>query len=210
LDALICRLVWALLIFLIHNAIVKYLPDADPYLFPAAALLSGWGLLTIWRLDPRLGARQAIWLDISLLVFLLGLRLPASLMFLRRYKYVLLTGSMLVGLAAGGISIGFGHGYGRLRWFIFPLNSETSAYRYIAIPGRSACHSLRVGLFSTFIVSSLAVLLLLVQRSGHGIDIHGAYTIIIYLARDAGARLISTPLMCLNGDIISLISSSPH
>ena len=33
--------VWVLLIFLIHNAITKYLPDADPYLFPAAALMSG-------------------------------------------------------------------------------------------------------------------------------------------------------------------------
>src|SRR3990172_5842317 len=95
----IAILFWGILIYLIHNAITKYLPDADPYLFPTAALLSGWGLLTIWRLDPRLGPFQAIWLDVSLLVFLIGLRLPSTLTFLRRYKYVLLSsGLLLVGL----------------------------------------------------------------------------------------------------------------
>ena len=43
--------------------------------------LSGWGLLTIWRLDaPNLQvARQALWLGISIIVFLLGLRLPTTL-----------------------------------------------------------------------------------------------------------------------------------
>ncbi|HUG35250.1 MAG TPA: FtsW/RodA/SpoVE family cell cycle protein [Anaerolineales bacterium] len=202
--------VWALLIFLIHNAIIKYLPDADPYLFPAAALLSGWGLLTIWRLDPRLGARQAIWLDISLLVFLLGLRLPASLMFLRRYKYLLLTGSIvLVGLTLlfGTNPLGFGPrlwlGYGG---FYFqpsePLKLLLIAYIAAYLADRLAIRARLIPLiFPTFIVSSLAVLLLLVQRDlGTASIFMALYTIIIYLA--TGRRrtlLISISLILLFG-----------
>jgi hypothetical protein len=78
----IALFVWGLLSFLIHRAIIKYLPDADPYLFPSAALLSGWGLLAIWRLDAsNIGPRQALWFVVSLLVLLLGLRLSSQLVF---------------------------------------------------------------------------------------------------------------------------------
>jgi hypothetical protein len=37
-------------------------PERDPFIFPVAALLTGWGLLTIWRLDSDMGLRQTIWL----------------------------------------------------------------------------------------------------------------------------------------------------
>src|SRR6266496_1438177 len=58
----IVLLLWGLFVFRAHRSIINHLPDADPYLFPAAALLSGWGLLTVWRLNDNLGARQALWL----------------------------------------------------------------------------------------------------------------------------------------------------
>ena len=45
-----------------QRAMHRHIPDHDPYLFPAAALLSGWGVLTIWRLDTTFGLRQSIWL----------------------------------------------------------------------------------------------------------------------------------------------------
>ena len=67
--------VWGLCVARVHNDIALKLPDADPYLFPAAALISGWGALTIWRLDPAFGARQGMWLGISLIIFAIGTRL---------------------------------------------------------------------------------------------------------------------------------------
>src|SRR5512134_1460113 len=69
--------VWGLFVMRAHRSIIKQLPDSDPYLFPMTAFLSGWGLLTVWRLDPSFGARQSLWLIVSILVFLFGLRLPS-------------------------------------------------------------------------------------------------------------------------------------
>jgi cell division protein FtsW (lipid II flippase) len=87
---------WASLIALAHYQLRRRLPDSDPYLLPLAALLSGWGMLTVWRLDASLGLRQALWLVVSLGIFILGLRLPSDLRFLRRYKYLWLTGGLLL------------------------------------------------------------------------------------------------------------------
>src|SRR5688572_10912307 len=88
--------IWGIFTWRAHQSILKRLPDADPYLFPAAALLSGWGLLTVWRLDSTVGARQAIWLGISMLVLYFGTRLPTSLDSLRKYKYLLLSAGLVL------------------------------------------------------------------------------------------------------------------
>src|ERR1043166_1859135 len=82
-------LLWCLFVLRTHQAMLKRLPDADPYLFPVIAFLSGWGLLTVWRLDPGFGARQALWLGFSIVTLYLGLGLPNTLEFVRKYKYLL-------------------------------------------------------------------------------------------------------------------------
>ncbi|HNO85910.1 MAG TPA: FtsW/RodA/SpoVE family cell cycle protein, partial [Anaerolineales bacterium] len=87
---------WAVFMTAAHRASIKHLPERDPYLLPAAALLSGWGLLTIWRLDETFGIRQTIWLGLSVTGFILAMSLPQNLFFLRRYKYVLLGGGLLI------------------------------------------------------------------------------------------------------------------
>src|ERR671930_2391637 len=66
----IALFLWGLFVLRAHHSILRQLPDADPFLFPMTAFLSGWGLLTVWRLEPSFGARQALWLAVSLLVFL--------------------------------------------------------------------------------------------------------------------------------------------
>src|SRR5215212_572334 len=92
----IALFLWGLFVLRTHQTILKLLPDADPYLFPMTAFLSGWGLLTVWRLEPAFGARQSLWLGVSIIVFLLGLRLPSTLEFIRKYKYILLSGGLLL------------------------------------------------------------------------------------------------------------------
>jgi cell division protein FtsW (lipid II flippase) len=89
-------LIWLVLIIIADWQTRRHLPGHDPYLLPVAALLSGWGLLTIWRLYPDFGLRQTIWITIAVIVFCLGLRLPTHLEFLRRNKYILLTGGLIL------------------------------------------------------------------------------------------------------------------
>jgi cell division protein FtsW (lipid II flippase) len=103
---------WLTLAGLAHLAVIRFLPDADPYIFPAAALLSGWGLLTIWRLDESFGIRQLTSFSISIAIFsVIAMRVPHNLAFLRRYKYVLLSGGLLLTsltLIAGTNPLGVG------------------------------------------------------------------------------------------------------
>ncbi|MDD5468415.1 MAG: FtsW/RodA/SpoVE family cell cycle protein [Anaerolineales bacterium] len=88
--------IWLGMLLLAHRASLRWLPECDPYLLPAAALLSGWGLLTIWRLSPYFGMRQSLWLLVVLALFILGMRLPSDMAFLRRYKYLALTSGLLL------------------------------------------------------------------------------------------------------------------
>jgi cell division protein FtsW (lipid II flippase) len=88
--------VWVVVFFFAHTQIKRRIPEADPYLLPLAAILTGWGILTIYRLVPSFGFRQTIWLAVCGLVLLLGLRLSPELRFLRRYKYIWLTGGLLL------------------------------------------------------------------------------------------------------------------
>ncbi len=82
--------------FLADRFTRKQLPDRDPFLLPLASLLSGWGLLTIWRLNSAFGIRQAIWLTISVIILISIFYLPSDLSILRRYKYILLTSGLVL------------------------------------------------------------------------------------------------------------------
>jgi cell division protein FtsW (lipid II flippase) len=88
--------VWGIVIPIAYKQLQKYLPDSDPFLFPIAALLSGWGILTVWRLIPVFGLRQTIWLLVVGILFIYCLRLPGNLNFLRRYKYIWLVSGLLI------------------------------------------------------------------------------------------------------------------
>ena len=188
----VALVIWGFFTWRAHQIILKHLPDADPYLFPAAALLSGWGLLTVWRLDTTFGARQSIWLGISMLVLYFGTRLPTTLDAVRKYKYLLLT----AGLMLTGLTLFFGTnplGYGPRLWLgccgVYfqpsePLKLLLVAYlaAYLAdrLPIRLGALPL---LYPTLLLSGLAILLLYFQRDlGTASIFLALYTSIIYLA----------------------------
>jgi cell division protein FtsW (lipid II flippase) len=50
-------------------------PDADPVLFPTAALLAGLGMAMLYRLRPEVASQQTVWLFIGLAVFVVMLLL---------------------------------------------------------------------------------------------------------------------------------------
>ena len=185
-------LMWCAVAYRVNQSIVQRLPDADPYLFPVAALLSGWGLLTVWRLDSGFGARQALWLGISALVFIFGLQLPGTLSFLRKYKYVLLSGGLI--LTAITLFLGTNPiGYGPRLWLgccgVYFQPSEPLKLllvAYLAAYLAERIH-IQVGalslIFPTLLLSGIAILLLLFQRDlGTASIFIGLYTIILYLA----------------------------
>jgi len=96
--------VWLISSFFIHKLSVKYLPNRDPYLIPIAFLLSGIGLMTIFRLSIPFGWRQLIWFGLCSVILLIGMKYPGLLNLFRRYKYIWLT----VGLMVTGLTFFFG------------------------------------------------------------------------------------------------------
>jgi cell division protein FtsW (lipid II flippase) len=74
-----------------HIVIRIRLPDADPFLFPLVALLAGFGVVMLYRLDEGLARDQANWFVLGLVLF------SATIVFLRdyealeRYRYVIAT-----------------------------------------------------------------------------------------------------------------------
>ncbi|HJS28307.1 MAG TPA: FtsW/RodA/SpoVE family cell cycle protein [Anaerolineales bacterium] len=89
-------LVWLAGFWIVHVQLNRRLPDRDPFLLPIAATLVGWGILTIWRVSPAFGARQTVWLALAVLLSVVVLRLPEELTVLRRYKYLWLTGGLIL------------------------------------------------------------------------------------------------------------------
>ncbi|MCE5206874.1 MAG: FtsW/RodA/SpoVE family cell cycle protein [Chloroflexi bacterium] len=91
--------IWFISFSVIHYISQKQIPHVDPFLIPITGLLSGWGLITIYRLDASFGFRQSAWLAISAIILCMALRYPNLLGLLRRYKYVwLICGLLLTAL----------------------------------------------------------------------------------------------------------------
>ena len=203
----IAFLIWALFVLRAHQSIIRQLPDSDPYLFPMTAFLSGWGLLTVWRLDPSFGARQALWLVVSILVFLFGLGLPATLDFLRKYKYVLLSSGLLL----TALTLIFGtnpNGYGPRLWLgccgLYFQPSEPLKLLLVAYLAAYMADRLPIRLntipliYPTFLLSSIAILLLIFQRDlGTASIFIALYTIIIYLATGRRRTILISAIILL-------------
>ena len=92
-------LVWLFWMLLIQKTLRRKLPNRDPLIFPIVALLSGWGLLSIWRLSSNLGLLQMLWMSIGSLLVILAIRARNLTQTLKRYKYIwLVLGLALLGL----------------------------------------------------------------------------------------------------------------
>lgn len=202
--------VWLAVFSLAYRRLSYALPDRDPYLFPIAALLTGWGLMTIWRLSVSFGLRQTIWLFICVSLFLFGLRLDKGLLILKKYKYIwLITGIILTAL-----TFVFGKypaGFGPKLWLggpaVFLQPSEPlkplliiylAAYLADHLPFSSNLLSL---LTPTMIVTGFALVLILLQKDlGAASIILFLYAVIIYVVSNRRrVVLISLAALLLSG-----------
>jgi cell division protein FtsW (lipid II flippase) len=80
----------------VHLFVRVQLPDADPYLFPLVALLAGFGLVVIYRIDDTLARQQAGWFVVGIVLFVATILLLRDVRVLERYRYV---------IAAAGIGL---------------------------------------------------------------------------------------------------------
>ena len=220
-------LTWLLLFFLIHHQTSRYLKNRDPFLIPIAALLSGWGLLTIWRLFPAFGLRQTIWLVIASLVLLLSLRFISDISFLQKYKYFWLTAGLF--LTALTLLLGTNpSGYGPRLWLgccgvyfqpseplklllIIYLSAYFAEYQHIfafSKPGisRSISPSLIALLAPTMVMTGLALLLLLVQRDlGTASIFLLIFAIIVYITTKRSSILVYSVISLTLAGIIGYL-----
>jgi cell division protein FtsW (lipid II flippase) len=72
-----------------HLFIRTRLPDADPYLFPLAALLAAVGLVLIYRIDPEFAREQAQWFVVGLIFFCGTILVIHDHHVLERYRYTI-------------------------------------------------------------------------------------------------------------------------
>jgi cell division protein FtsW (lipid II flippase) len=77
-----------------HLFIRARLPDADPYMFPLAALLAAVGLVMIYRIDTELAREQAQWFVVGLVFFVATIVFLRDHHLLERYRYTIAAASI--------------------------------------------------------------------------------------------------------------------
>lgn len=199
--------VWAIVFSFLHHQTVRKLPNRDPFILPIIALLSGIGLMTIWRLFPNLGSRQTIWIGISGVVIFIGLQFPEFLQYLRRFKYIWL----VIGLLLTGLTIFLGTnplGAGSTRWLrLFGIHFQPSEplklllIIYLAgfFTDRLSVYNRKLeGFLPSVIIIGIALLLLIFQRDlGTASIFLMIYLAMLFTSRGSNGVLWATPVLFL-------------
>ncbi|MDK1118322.1 MAG: FtsW/RodA/SpoVE family cell cycle protein [Anaerolineae bacterium] len=203
-------LLWSAVFAYAYKEFKREFSESDPFLLPIAALLTGWGLLTIWRLSPLFGFRQSLWMAGIVFAISFSLRFKLDLELFRRYKYLILAGGLLLTfltLILGSNPAGTGPRLwlGCCGLYFQPseplkllLVGYLAAYLADRLPARDRLIPL---LLPTILVAGLALLLLIVQRDlGTASIFIILYATIVFLA--IGRRrvlLISGGILLLAG-----------
>lgn len=79
-----------------HLLIRNRLPDADPFLFPLVALLAGFGMVMLYRIDEGLARDQANWFVLGLALFAVTLIFLDDYSALERYRYIIAAAAIVL------------------------------------------------------------------------------------------------------------------
>ena len=190
----------------------RKLPHRDPFLLPIVAVLTGIGLMMIWRLYPNMGLRQTIWLILSGAVVFLEFQYPQFLTILKKYKYVWL----VLGLVLVGLTIIFGEnptGSGPALWlrvfgFYFQPSEPLKLLMVIYLSGfftdRLILKKDKLApILPTLVVMGLALVLLVTQRDlGTAIIFMALYLLMLYSINGNRWILWATPLALIAAGLI--------
>jgi cell division protein FtsW (lipid II flippase) len=109
------------------------LPNADPYLFPLAALLTAFGLVMVYRIDDALARDQANWFVLGLVLFALTIQFLRDYELLERYRYTIAAAGLLLLLAPRLPGIGQQVNGAYLGIKVGPLAFQPAEFSKIAI-----------------------------------------------------------------------------
>ncbi|MDX6673983.1 MAG: hypothetical protein QOH11_1401 [Solirubrobacteraceae bacterium] len=176
------------------------LPYADPYLFPLMALLAGFGLVVIYRIDEKLAREQAQWFVIGLVLFVATIVFLRDYRLLERYRYLIASASIAIlllpriGSPVNGAYLAVQLGpiqfqpaeFGKLGIVIF-LASYLRDTRQLLVQGARRFLGLTLPPLKHFgpllVVWGLAMLMLLVIRDlGSSVMFFGAFLALLYVA----------------------------
>ena len=181
-----------------HIFIRARLPDADPYLFPLAALLAAFGLVMIYRIEPTFARQQAEWFVFGLLLFCATIVFLRDYRVLERYRYTIAAvsiGLLLlprlpgIGVNSNGayLAIHFGSlqfqpaEFAKIGIVVF-LASYLRETRDVLVRGRLPRISLK-HLGPLLLVWGLAMLMLILIRDlGSSVMFFGAFLAMLYVA----------------------------
>src|SRR5919204_1376729 len=181
-----------------HIFIRARLPNADPYLFPLGALLAAFGLVMIYRIDPKLARQQAEWFVVGLALFCATIVFLRDQRVLERYRYTIAAASIGllllprlpgIGGATNGAYLAIHIGslqfqpaeFAKIGIVIF-LASYLRETRDVLVRGRIPRISLK-HFGPLLLVWGLAMLMLIFIRDlGSSLMFFGAFLAILYVA----------------------------
>ena len=208
-----------------HFFIRARLRDADPYLFPLAALLAAFGLVMIYRIDVELARQQAQWFVLGLALFcatVIGLRDQRSL---ERARYTIAAASIvllflprvpLIGAQVNGAFLAIQLGpiqfqpaeFAKIGIIIF-LASYLAETRDVLVRGRLPRLSLKH--FGPLLVVWGAAMLLLVfiRDLGSSLMFFGGFLALLYAATSR-LSLVAVGMAMFAGGAAFVASSVSH
>ncbi|MEA2450566.1 MAG: hypothetical protein QOG63_2498 [Thermoleophilaceae bacterium] len=182
-----------------HIVIRARLKQADPYLFPLAALLAGFGLVELYRIDPSFAIKQAGWFGAGLVLFVLTVVFLRDIRVLERYRYTIaIVGILLllapripgIGQQVNGayLSIGFGQAafqpaeFAKLALVIF-LASYLNDVRDVLVTGKGLPRISLKHLMPMLVVFGVTmVMLVFIRDLGSSLMFFGAFLALLYVA----------------------------
>ncbi len=205
--------VWLVGFSIVYKQADRYISERDPYILPIVSLISGWGILTLFRLDVTSGIKQTIWLAICLTGMVFGLRYKSILPLLRRYKYVWLTSALVLTI----LTFFFGtnpSGSGPKLWLgmggVYFQPSELLKLVLVIYLAAYLADKVTAGfrliqlLAPTLFVAGFSLILLIIQRDlGTASLMIALYTVVVFIASGKRRFLLFSFLVILGALIAS-------
>src|SRR3954466_5769419 len=208
-----------------HIFIRARLPHADPYLYPLVALLSGIGLVELYRINPSLAWKQATLFGIGLALFVATVLFLRDYRALERYRYTIAIVSILlllaprlpgIGRSTNGAYLSIGVGplefqpaeFAKIGIVIF-LASYLNDVRDVLVRGRVPRISLK-HLGPLLVIWGMAMLMLVFIRDlGSSVMFFGAFLALLYVATNR-LSLVIPGLLAFVGGAAILANNIPH
>jgi cell division protein FtsW (lipid II flippase) len=181
-----------------HLFIRLRLPNADPYLFPLAALIAGFGLVILYRIDPSFAIKQATWFGVGLGLFCLVILFLRDYRTLERYRYTIAIASLVllllprvpgIGAASNGAYLAVKIGplafqpaeFAKIGIVVF-LASYLNDFRDVLVKGRVPRLSLK-HFGPLLVIWGMSMLMLIFIRDlGSSLMFFGAFLALLYVA----------------------------